>query len=40
MIIQLSIIYNTHEVISKWIHQELKRFTYYELRNEVLTDGD
>lgn len=40
MIIQLSIIYNTHEVISKWVHQELKRFTHYELRNEVLTDGD
>ena len=37
MIIQLSIIYNTHEVLGGYTHQELHRYTHYELRNEVLT---
>lgn len=38
MIIQLSIIYNTHEVLSAYTHQELKKYTHYDLRNEVLTN--
>ena len=38
MIINLSIIYNTHQVLSVFTHQELSAFTHYELRNEVLTN--
>lgn len=40
MIVQLSIIYNTHEVLKDYIHQELKAYTHYQLRNEVLTHGN
>ena len=36
MVIQLSIIYNTHQVISAFTHQQLQKYTHYDLRNEVL----
>jgi len=39
MIIQLSIIYNTHEVLEAFTHQRLHNYTHYQLRNEVITNG-
>lgn len=36
MIVQLSIIYNTHKVISAFTHEQLQKYTHYDLRNEVL----
>ena len=39
MIIQLSIIYNTHEVLGAFTHQRLHNYTHYQLRNEVITNG-
>lgn len=40
LVIQLSIIYNTHEVLHAFTHGELHAYTHYQLRNEVLTDGN
>lgn len=40
LVIQLSIIYNTHEVLHAFTHGELRAYTHYQLRNEVPTDGN
>lgn len=40
LVIQLSIIYNTHEVLHDFTHAALHEYTHYQLRNEVLTDGN
>lgn len=40
LIVQLSIIYNTHEVLRDFTHAGLSAYTHYQLRNEVLTNGN
>lgn len=37
MVINLSVIYNTHEVLSAFTHQWLHKYTHHDLRNKVLT---
>lgn len=36
MIIELSLIYNQHEILAQYTHSYLSQFTHYELRNEVV----
>lgn len=36
IVVQLTIIYNTHDVLSTYTHQQLQKYTHYDLRNEVL----
>lgn len=38
--IHLTVLYNAHYVFRPYTHQELKAYTHYQLRNEVLTDGN
>lgn len=40
IIIQLDVLYNTHEILHEFRHEELANYTYYQLRNEVLTNGN
>lgn len=40
IVIQLTVLYNAHKVFTPYTHQELKAYTHYQLRNEVLTDGN
>lgn len=40
LLIQLSLMYNTYEQLNLFNHQNLKVHTHYQLRNEVLTNGN
>lgn len=37
IVIDLSLLYNTYEVIEEYTYEELERYTYLDLREEVLT---
>ena len=40
MIIDLSLMYNQHYVWGAYTHEQLKAYTHYQLRNEVINNGE
>lgn len=40
MVIKVSLIYNTHEMLHNFKNQDLIKYTHSQLRNEVLIDGE
>lgn len=40
MVTDVQIMYNSNEKLSKFTHEQLKRYTHYDLRNEVLRIGN
>ena len=40
IVIDVSVMYNTYEVLSQFTHEQLASFTYYKLREEVIVNGD
>ena len=40
IVLDVSLMYNTHEIISQFTHEQLANYTYYELREEALINGN
>lgn len=40
LVIDLSLKYNQHQTLAQYTHGYLKQFTQYELRNEVMSNGN
>ena len=40
LILNLSLLYNQHELLAKYTHAQLAEYTHYQLRNEVLENGE
>lgn len=40
IVLDVSLMYNTHEIISHFTHEQLAKYTHLQLREEVLTIGD
>ena len=40
MVIDLSLLYNQHFKVGRLTHGPLHKFSHYEIRNEVIVDGD
>lgn len=40
MVIELSLKFNQHETLAQYTHSYLKQFTQYQLRNEVISNGN
>jgi hypothetical protein len=36
MVLEVTVMYNTHQVLSAFTHAQLGEKTHYELRNEVI----
>lgn len=40
IVLDVSLMYNTHEILSLFTHEQLAKYTYYELREEVIVNGN
>lgn len=40
IVIDVSLMYNTYDVLSQFTHEQLASFTYYKLREEMITSGN
>jgi len=40
IVLDVSLMYNTHEILSLFTHEQLAKYTYYELREEVIANGN
>lgn len=40
IVIDVSLMYNTHEVIATFTHEQLAKYSQHELREEVITNGN
>ena len=40
IVLDVSLMYNTHEVLASYTHEQLTNYTNYELREEVITNGN
>ena len=40
IVIDLSLLYNQHQRLAAYTHTQLAAYTHYEIRNEVLTNGN
>lgn len=40
IVLDLSLLYNTHEVLSQYTHTQLSNYSYQELREEVISNGN